>query len=251
MTECAGAAACAVGTAHAAATANAVKTPGLLTTVGLGSHSSAEDVARRFPPPRLGPPTCVALIRDAQGLLSAANTGPNTNDAHFSIMMGPSPHLNGHYTIFGQVVAGWEVRGRWQGQGKWGAAPASERSRLARPSALQHASPPLCSRQRAATCTPRPLVEKRNPDNQPPPPLSPRSIAGLAGERGDECGVKGPARQHRRRHGRRGHRRRRTAAQGQHRARSTPGPADQRHRLQLLGCRVLRREQERPGAVIG
>jgi cyclophilin family peptidyl-prolyl cis-trans isomerase len=33
-----------------------------------------------------------------------ANMGPNTNTAHFSIMMNPAPHLDGHYTIFGQVV---------------------------------------------------------------------------------------------------------------------------------------------------
>lgn len=46
-----------------------------------------------------------------QGLLSMANTGPNTNTAHFSIMIGPSPHLNGKYTIFGEVVNGFEVRG--------------------------------------------------------------------------------------------------------------------------------------------
>ena len=38
--------------------------------------------------------------------------GPDTNEGHFSIFMGPSPHLDGHHTIFGQVVAGWEVRER-------------------------------------------------------------------------------------------------------------------------------------------
>lgn len=27
--------------------------------------------------------------------------GPHTNTAHFSIMMGPAHHLDGHYTIFG------------------------------------------------------------------------------------------------------------------------------------------------------
>lgn len=34
-----------------------------------------------------------------------ANMGPNTNTAHFSIMMGPAHHLDGHYTIFGEVVS--------------------------------------------------------------------------------------------------------------------------------------------------
>lgn len=27
-----------------------------------------------------------------------------------SIMVGPAPHLNGHYTIFGEAVDGFEVR---------------------------------------------------------------------------------------------------------------------------------------------
>ena len=49
------------------------------------------------------------LVHDRKGLLSMANMGPNTNTAHFSIMMGPAHHLDGHYTIFGQVVAGFEV----------------------------------------------------------------------------------------------------------------------------------------------
>lgn len=38
-----------------------------------------------------------------------ANTGPDTNTSHFSIMLGPAPHLNGHYTIFGEAVDGLEV----------------------------------------------------------------------------------------------------------------------------------------------
>jgi len=44
-----------------------------------------------------------------KGLLSMANMGHDTNTNHFSIMMGPAPHLNGDYTIFGQVVTGFEV----------------------------------------------------------------------------------------------------------------------------------------------
>lgn len=51
----------------------------------------------------------LALRHAHKGLLSMANTGPNTNTAHFSIMMNPAPHLDGHYTIFGQVVRGFEA----------------------------------------------------------------------------------------------------------------------------------------------
>ena len=49
------------------------------------------------------------LKHEHKGLLSMANMGPNTNTAHFSIMINPAPHLDGHYTIFGQVVSGFEV----------------------------------------------------------------------------------------------------------------------------------------------
>lgn len=38
-----------------------------------------------------------------------ANTGPDTNDSHFSIMINKAPHLDGHYTIFGEAVDGFEV----------------------------------------------------------------------------------------------------------------------------------------------
>lgn len=38
-----------------------------------------------------------------------ANGGPNTNTAHVSILMNPAPHLNTHYTVFGEVVAGLDV----------------------------------------------------------------------------------------------------------------------------------------------
>ncbi len=39
-----------------------------------------------------------------------ANAGADTNTSHFSILMAPAPHLDGHYTIFGEVVEGFEVR---------------------------------------------------------------------------------------------------------------------------------------------
>lgn len=38
-----------------------------------------------------------------------ANTGPDTNDSHFSIMVEKAPHLDGHYTIFGDTIEGFEV----------------------------------------------------------------------------------------------------------------------------------------------
>jgi len=42
------------------------------------------------------------LTFDEPGRLAMANSGPNTNGSQFFITEVPTPHLNGHYNIFGQ-----------------------------------------------------------------------------------------------------------------------------------------------------
>ena len=49
------------------------------------------------------------LRHDRAGLLSAANSGPDSNSGHFSVVVSPAPHLDGSYTIFGEVVAGHDT----------------------------------------------------------------------------------------------------------------------------------------------
>ncbi len=44
-----------------------------------------------------------------KGILAMANAGPNTNGSQFFITTAATPWLNGHHTIFGEVVSGYEA----------------------------------------------------------------------------------------------------------------------------------------------
>jgi cyclophilin family peptidyl-prolyl cis-trans isomerase len=49
------------------------------------------------------------LTFDKAGVVAMANAGRDTNGSQFFITFGPTPNLNGGYTIFGQVVSGMDV----------------------------------------------------------------------------------------------------------------------------------------------
>jgi cyclophilin family peptidyl-prolyl cis-trans isomerase len=49
------------------------------------------------------------LRHTGEGILSMANSGPNTGGSQFFITLGATPHLDNRHAVFGKIVDGMEV----------------------------------------------------------------------------------------------------------------------------------------------
>ena len=47
--------------------------------------------------------------RHERGAVGLATSGPDTGDAQYYFCHSPQPHLDGHYTVFGRIVSGFDV----------------------------------------------------------------------------------------------------------------------------------------------
>jgi len=61
-----------------------------------------------------------------RGLLSMANSGPDTNGSQFFITFQETPWLNGHHCVFGELISGEDVLAKIEEVGTRDGNPKAE-----------------------------------------------------------------------------------------------------------------------------
>jgi cyclophilin family peptidyl-prolyl cis-trans isomerase len=74
------------------------------------------------------------LRHSGPGILSMANSGPNTNGSQWFITERATPHLNDKHSVFGRTVAGLDLVGK--------IARAGSKTTLQRIEVFRSATPP-------------------------------------------------------------------------------------------------------------
>lgn len=71
------------------------------------------------------PDESFACRHACRGVLSMANSGPDSNGSQFFLTFAPTPWLDSRHVVFGQVVDGWNTLDEMEKAGSEGGQPTA------------------------------------------------------------------------------------------------------------------------------